>query len=96
MTGEQYVSISYIKPILHLFNQEVLKPADDDTDLNKHIKNTVTTYLNPKYDDTATHDLLNIASPVNPHFKTRYIQDEKLETVKSTVVVQMLSGNCLS
>lgn len=90
LSGEEYVSVSYLKPVLHLFNEEVLKPVADDSELTKTIKASVINYLNEKYDDAATDDLLNIASLVDPRFKTRYIKDDKVEAVRSRTVAQML------
>lgn len=82
--------MSYLKPVLHLFNEEVLKPVADDSELTKTIKASVINYLNEKYDNAATDDLLNVASLVDPRFKTRYIKDDKVEAVKSRAVAQML------
>lgn len=65
------------------------------TQLTKAIKTTITTYLNEKYDDAATDDLLNMASLVDPRFKTHYIQGDKVEAVKSRAVAQIL-GDCQS
>ena len=90
LSGEAYVNVSYLKPVLQLFNKEVLKPEPDDTELTKTIKATVLNYLNEKYDDAATDDLLNMASLTDPRFKTHYIEDDKLEAVKSRAVAQML------
>ncbi|CAM4654807.1 unnamed protein product [Leuciscus chuanchicus] len=90
LSGEEYVSVSYLKPVLHLFNEEVLKPVADDSELTKTIKASVINYLNEKYDNAATDDLLNIASLVDPRFKTHYIKDDKVEAVKSRAVAQML------
>lgn len=95
LSGEAHVSVSCVKPVLQLFNTEVMKPGEDDTELTKAIKTTITTYLNEKYDDAATDDLLNMASLVDPRFKTRYIQDDKVEAVKSRAVAQIL-GDCQS
>lgn len=95
LSGEANVSVSCVKPVLQLFNTEVLKPEDDETELTKAIKTTITTYLNEKYDDAATDDLLNMATLVDPRFKTRYIQGEKVEAVKSRAVAQIL-GDCQS
>ena len=39
---EEYVSISYLKPVLHHFSEEQLKHDSDDTKLTKNIKTTVT------------------------------------------------------
>lgn len=38
LSGEEYVSVSYMKPVLHLFSEEVLKPVADDSELTKTIK----------------------------------------------------------
>lgn len=91
LSGEAHVGVSCVKLVLQLFNTEVLKPGEDDTELTKAIKTTITTYLNEKYDDSATDDLLNMASLVDPRFKTRYIQDDKVEAVKSRALAQILS-----
>ncbi|KAL0158827.1 hypothetical protein M9458_046903 [Cirrhinus mrigala] len=90
LSGEKYVSVSYLKPVLHLFNEEVLKHVADDSELTKTIKASVISYLNEKYDNAATDDLLSIASLVDPRFKKCYIKDDKLEAVKSRAVAQML------
>ncbi|XP_057183139.1 E3 SUMO-protein ligase ZBED1-like [Triplophysa rosa] len=91
LSGEEYVSVSYLKPVLKHFNEEVLKHVADDSELTKTIKSTVINYLNEKYGDAPTDDLLNIASLVDPRFKTQYIKDDKVEeAVKSRAMAQML------
>lgn len=84
LSGEDYVSVSYLKPVLHLLNEEVLKHNDDDTELTKTIKTTVIEYLNEKYKyyDMITDDLLDMASLVDPRFKTQYIKEEKIDAIK--------------
>lgn len=76
LSGEQYVSVSYLKPVLHLFNEQVLKPQDDDTQLTKDIKVRILDYLNEKYADQSTQELLDMASLLDPRFKTTYIEAE--------------------
>jgi len=51
LSGEEYVSISYLKPVLHLFATSVLAEDAEDTDLTKSIKTKVLAYLNDKYGD---------------------------------------------
>lgn len=68
-----YTSVSYLKAVLHLFNTQVLKPQDDDTQLTTTIKEGILNYLNDKYDDQTTEELLDMASFVDPRFKTKYI-----------------------
>lgn len=93
LSGESYVSVSYLKPVLHLFRTEVLKPSDDDTQLTKDIKTMVMEYLNEKYDDQRTDDLLDMASLVDPRFKTQYIKPDKIEAIKMRVVSEILEGD---
>ena len=90
LSGEQYFSISYLKPVLHLFNEGLLKHDSDDTELTKSIKTTVAEYLNKKYDDVITDDLLDMASLVDPRFKTKYMKGEKTDTVNTRAMTEML------
>lgn len=85
LSGEAYVSVSYLKPVLHLFNSSILRAQDDDTDLTKRIKSTILQYLNCKYSDPVTDELLNIASLMDPRFHTTYIEHDKLEGIKQVV-----------
>lgn len=48
LSGEEYVSISYLKPVLHLLATSVLAEDADDTDLTRLIKTKVLAYLNDK------------------------------------------------
>ncbi|XP_060776792.1 E3 SUMO-protein ligase ZBED1-like [Neoarius graeffei] len=90
LSGEAYISVSCVKPVLQLFNEEVLRPGDDDTELTKAIKTAVITYLNEKLNDAATDDLLSMATLVDPRFKTHYIQADKIEAVGANAVSQIL------
>lgn len=65
LSGESYVSVSFLKPVMHLFNTSILKEAEDDTELTLTIKTTVMGYLNVKYDDPAMDDLLDMACLVD-------------------------------
>jgi hypothetical protein len=58
LSGELYTSVSYLKPVLHLFNNQIPKPQDDDTHLTTTIKEGILNYLNEKYDDQTTRSCL--------------------------------------
>ncbi|KAL7868756.1 hypothetical protein SRHO_G00101400 [Serrasalmus rhombeus] len=75
LSGESYVSVSFLKPVMHLFNASILKEAEDDTEFTRTIKTTVMGYLNEKYDDPAMDDLLDIACLVDLRFKLQYTQE---------------------
>ena len=91
LSGEQYVSVSYIKPVLHLFNNTVLAAAEDDTELTKDMKKVILEYLNEKYSDPETVDLLDMASLVDPRFKDTYIADDRQEFMKTRAVAEIQS-----
>ncbi|KAJ8342807.1 hypothetical protein SKAU_G00327350 [Synaphobranchus kaupii] len=71
LSGEEYISISYLKPVLHLLATSVLA-EDDDTDLSRSIKTKA--YLKDKYSDPDTQEILDVASFLGPRFKTQYIR----------------------
>lgn len=41
LSGEQYVSVSYLKSVLHLFSEQVLKPQDVDVDVPRKSKASI-------------------------------------------------------
>lgn len=89
LSGEQYVSVSYLKPVLHLFSEQVLKPQDDDVELTKKIKASILEYLNEKYADPSTQDLLDMASLVDPRFKITYIKPENVDYIKTKAAAEI-------
>lgn len=93
LSGECYVSVSYLKPMLHLFKTEILKTSDKESPLTKDMKMTVMAYLEEKYADQKTDDLLDIATLVDPRFKVQYIKPEKVDIIKMRAVSEMLEGN---
>ena len=66
LSGEKYVSVSFLKPVLHLFNDQILSPKEGETELTKAVKGGVLKYLNEKYDDAATNNILDMATLVDP------------------------------
>lgn len=54
LSGEDYVSVSYLKPVLHLFNTKILAVEDEDSDLIKVIKSKILDYVNKNYKDDDT------------------------------------------
>ncbi|KAJ4948757.1 hypothetical protein JOQ06_020280 [Pogonophryne albipinna] len=60
LSGEAYVSVSYLKTVLHLLKTSTLAAKDEDTALTKEIKSLVLGYMENKYSDPATQELLDI------------------------------------
>ncbi|KAI2658659.1 E3 SUMO-protein ligase ZBED1 [Labeo rohita] len=94
LSGEEYVSVSYVKPVLHLLNTNILKPEEDKAGLCEDIKKRVLDYLNEKYKDPATDELLTMATFLDPRFKTTYMSPEKLEECPTFQVARLdMSGS---
>ncbi|KAJ8333618.1 hypothetical protein SKAU_G00416260 [Synaphobranchus kaupii] len=85
LSSEKYVSVSFVKPVLHLFSSSILKVNDDDPGLTTTIKTKILSYLDEKYKDPGTQELLDMASALDPRFKLRYEMgptDPHVETVE--------------
>lgn len=91
LSGEDYVTLSYVRPVLHLFNNRLLASEEGDSELCKSIKNRVVKYLNDKYADPTTSDLLDIASLLDPRFRATYISCEKMDPLKHRVILEAQS-----
>nr|XP_055027515.1 E3 SUMO-protein ligase ZBED1-like [Misgurnus anguillicaudatus] len=95
LSGESYVSVSCIKPVLHLFKTSLLLPEEEDLELTKTIKANIMRYLESKYCDLEKEELLDIATLLDPRFRTTYIDASKLEVVKKRAVSE-ISALCNS
>ncbi|XP_056118286.1 E3 SUMO-protein ligase ZBED1-like [Rhinichthys klamathensis goyatoka] len=93
LSGESYVSVSYIKPVLHLFKTSLLQREEKDVDLTATIKRNIMCYLEQKYSDPENDELLDMASLMDPRFRTTYITLDKLDIVKKRAVTE-LSALC--
>ncbi|XP_059371308.1 E3 SUMO-protein ligase ZBED1-like [Carassius carassius] len=87
LSGEEYITLSYVKPVLHLFNENLLACEEGDSEICKSIKTSIVEYLNSKYSDPATTDLLEMASFVDPRFRATYIPSEKVDALKHRAVL---------
>nr|XP_055045531.1 E3 SUMO-protein ligase ZBED1-like [Misgurnus anguillicaudatus] len=88
LSGERYVSISCVKPALHLLNTSVLAEDEADTDLTKSLKSNILSYLNNKYEDM--QDLLNFTTFLDPRFLTQYISEEETQTLKERAITELI------
>ncbi|XP_052456561.1 E3 SUMO-protein ligase ZBED1-like [Carassius gibelio] len=88
LSGESYVSISCVKPALHLLNTSVLAEDEADTELTKSLKTKILSYLNNKYE--GTQDLLNFTTFLDPRFRTQYICEEETQTLKERAISELI------
>lgn len=89
LSGEQYVSVSFVKPVLHLLKSQVLLQKEEDTELTNVIRSDIWEYLDRVYTDVETQKLLNKASLLDPRFKTEYIGADDLPDVKEGILKEM-------
>ncbi|XP_022042867.1 E3 SUMO-protein ligase ZBED1-like [Acanthochromis polyacanthus] len=89
LSGEAYVSVSYIKPVLHLFRTSLLQPQEEDVALTATIKRNIMSYLDKKYSDPENDELLDMASLMDPRFRSTYIDPSKLDLIKKRAVTEL-------
>ncbi|RXN25041.1 zinc finger BED domain-containing 1-like protein [Labeo rohita] len=90
LSGERYVSVSCVKPTLHLLNTSVLAEEEEDTNLTKSLKSKILAYLNKKYEDSVTQELLNMSSFLDPRFRTQHISEQETQTLKEQVITELI------
>ncbi|XP_042359805.1 E3 SUMO-protein ligase ZBED1-like [Plectropomus leopardus] len=90
LSGESYVSVSCIKPVLHLFRISLLQQEADDTELTATIKGNIMQYLDDKYSNAVQDELLDISSLMDPRFHTTHTDPDK-EQVKKRAVTELMS-----
>lgn len=88
LSGKSYVT--YVKPVLHLLRSSLLKVNEADTQLTKELKTKIMIYLNEKYADPDTDDLLDMATFVVPRFKGQYIRPEKVGAIQMRAVSNIM------
>ncbi|KAK1897504.1 Zinc finger BED domain containing protein 4 [Dissostichus eleginoides] len=66
-------------------------PEEGETELTKQIKSNILNYLNNKYNDPVTQELLDMASLMDPRFRTTYIADDIVDGTKKRAVRELMS-----
>ncbi|XP_051805338.1 E3 SUMO-protein ligase ZBED1-like isoform X1 [Acanthochromis polyacanthus] len=92
LSGEEYVTISSVKPVLHILHSRVLAEEDDDVELTKAIKSDIISYLDDKFSDPTTEEFLDMASFVDPRFKASYISAHHVPTIQENIKKEMESA----
>ena len=72
-TDIQLVTVSSIKPVLHVLKRNILAEASSNTHLTADIKSRILQYIGGKYSDGDIGELLNVASFLDPCFMSNYI-----------------------
>ena len=86
LSGEEHVTFSTLKAVLHILRTQVLAEVDEDTTLTADIKSRILTYIEAKYSDPKISELLSITSYIDPRFMGDYIDENDLELLKKRLV----------
>ncbi|KAL0147863.1 hypothetical protein M9458_056822, partial [Cirrhinus mrigala] len=86
LSGEKYVTVSSVKPVLDLLKDELLSPDSNDTTLTSNIKKKMCAVLDEKYSPAPLQELLRKATLLDPryraHFEAAIIDDTKGQLLK--------------
>ena len=91
ISGEDYVTVSTIKPFLHHISTKALTIENDNTELTRDIKERIKPCLTEKYSDNEVNMLLDMATKLNPCFKVDYISANDLAAVKERIIEKVLN-----
>ena len=86
LSGDSHITVSSIIPVLHNLATKVLKETQDDSELTKTIKKKVTDYLNDKYAEQTTQDILHKATFLDPRFKLDYVEQQNREILEDSIL----------
>ena len=87
LSGEEYVTVSAVLPMLKLIDDNLLKEEDSNTQLTKDIKQRIKLDLGRRYADSEEIvEILKVTTFLDPRFKTKYIKDTVLEMTKQKLV----------
>lgn len=98
LSGEQYVTVSAVLPMLHILETDLLKVQETDTQLTKDIKHRIVADIKLRYTESKLAEnvilMLQVASFMDPRFKTKYM--EHLGEVELISVKQKVLDECMS
>ncbi|QQP39713.1 Zinc finger BED domaincontaining protein 1like [Caligus rogercresseyi] len=86
LSSEQAVTASSLKPVLQLITEDLLLPAEEDTQLTCRLKEKMSGVLMDKYSASSTQKILAKTAFVDPRYKDIDISDE----VKDELMVEMM------
>ena len=91
ISGEDYITVSTMKLLLHHISTKVLAVENDDTELIRDIKERIMSCLTEKYSGNEVNMLLDMATVLDPHFKVGYISASYLAAVKERITDEALN-----
>ncbi|XP_046873195.1 E3 SUMO-protein ligase ZBED1-like [Hypomesus transpacificus] len=92
LSGERYVTVSSVKPVLELLQGELLSPDPNDTALTANIRQTCKV-LKTKYSPSEIQNLLTKATILDPRYRSTMEDAEVLDDVKEKLLQELLDMN---
>lgn len=86
LSGEEQVTLSAVRAVLHILRTEVLVNSSGDTMLTRDMKSSILAYMESKFSDSDLSELLDVASYLDPHFMTDYTGKAGLDIVRERQV----------
>ena len=95
LSGEKYITISAIRPLLKHIVEDVLAVASDDCAIIREMKETISDKLQAHYIQHEASDLLDKCSFLDPRFRADYLANEEETlsqlTTEAHVIAEKLS-----
>lgn len=91
MSGESYVTVSSLLPMLQLLKEDILTESADDTELTANIKSRVLTQLEAKYDLPSTQEILRMSTILDPRYRGERIEQDMLGEMKKKLQEEMVT-----
>ncbi|XP_038062483.1 E3 SUMO-protein ligase ZBED1-like [Patiria miniata] len=86
MSGEEYVTVSSLVPMLHHLQTNVLQDDEADAELTADIKRSIMRKMDSLYDREKTQELLHVATLLDPRYRADNFKEDRLQSTKATVV----------
>lgn len=90
LSGEDYVTVSAVLPLIDLIVTKLSKEHDDDTPLTKDIKKAIREDLCGRNQEESAQELLRFAMFIDPRFKTKHMSTFDISTVKQKIMDEYL------
>ncbi|RXN21005.1 zinc finger BED domain-containing 1-like protein [Labeo rohita] len=89
---DRAVGICKKLPVLHLFSSSILKVNDDGPELTNNIRTKILSYLEEKYKDPETQELLDMASALDPRFKLQFVSEDRVTPIQARLLSEMAAS----
>ena len=91
LSGENYVTVSAVLPMLQLIEISVLKEDENDTQLTKDMKRRIITDLTRRYPASSdVSEIQRCATFLDPRFKSKPFSDSEMESIKEMIVFESI------